>query len=102
MHAPHVDPLNPAILDRCAKVWVDEASKRGRVNLYYADRLERWETIAPLVDMSGRASMLPQRGIEGMHNRIRGVKKGSVKIKDNGVHVGKRGDQGHKRLRVQL
>ena len=56
---PHVDPLNPAVLDRCAKVWVDESGKRGRVNLYYADRLERWETVAALVDASGQVSGMP-------------------------------------------
>ena len=56
---PHVDPTNPAVLDRAAKVWVDEPSKRGRVNLYYTDRLERWETITPLVDATGSPSLMP-------------------------------------------
>ena len=58
---PHVDPVNPAVLDRAAKVWVDQPSKHGRVNLYYPDRLERWETITPLVDASGATSMMPAR-----------------------------------------
>jgi len=47
---PHVDDLNPDVLDWAAKIWRDPASKRGRVNLYYANRLERWQTVTPIAD----------------------------------------------------
>lgn len=42
--APHVDPDDPDRLDYAAKPWIDAATGRGRVNIYYADRLERWVT----------------------------------------------------------
>lgn len=61
---PHVDELNPDVLDRAAKIWRDPASKRGRCNLYYADVLERWETVNPLptsgsLDDSWSSSSMP-------------------------------------------
>ena len=39
---PFVDDLDPAVLDRAAKPWI--AHGHGRVNIYYADRVERWVT----------------------------------------------------------
>lgn len=44
---PHVDPDDSAVLDRAAKVWT--ADGYGRVNVYYADRVERWITAAPVL-----------------------------------------------------
>lgn len=42
-----LDPEDPSVLDVAWKVWVDR-SGHGRVNLYYADRVERWATIAKI------------------------------------------------------
>lgn len=56
---PHVDSLNPAVLDRCAKIWVDETTGLGRVSIYYADRIERWETCEKLVSEAGSISEMP-------------------------------------------
>lgn len=59
---PHIDPLNPGVLDRCAMVWVDTETGKGRVNLYYPDRLERWQSIGKLTTASTDAtSLLPIR-----------------------------------------
>lgn len=47
---PHVDELNDEVLDRCAKVWRDGQTKHGRINIYYTDRVDRWETVNPIPD----------------------------------------------------
>ena len=41
---PHVDPIDPDRLDWAAKVWIDPDTGRGRVNVYYADRVEQYAT----------------------------------------------------------
>lgn len=46
---PHVDPVDPDRLDWASKLWVDQASRHGRVNVYYPDRVERWRTVNRLV-----------------------------------------------------
>ncbi|MGD7788206.1 phage portal protein [Propionibacteriaceae bacterium Y1700] len=43
---PHVDPVDPDRLDWAAKVWYDRGLRRGRVNVYYTDRVERYRTLA--------------------------------------------------------
>ncbi len=45
---PHVDPYDPDRLDWAAKPWIVDST--GRVNVYYADRVERWRTVNPVVD----------------------------------------------------
>ena len=45
---PVVDPEDPDRLLHAAKVWLDTTTGRGRVNVYYADRLERWATLGAI------------------------------------------------------
>lgn len=59
--APHADPDNPAVLDWCAKIWTDGSSKRGRVNIYYPDRVERWETRDTLSGDTQASATLPEQ-----------------------------------------
>lgn len=49
---PHVNPLDSSVLDWAAKVWFDTATRRGRVNVYYADRVERYATATQLAEGS--------------------------------------------------
>lgn len=47
---PHVDPMAPDRLDWAAKIWVlgEHPHAYARVNVYYADRVERWIMREPL------------------------------------------------------
>lgn len=49
---PRVDDENPDVLLWAARVWVD-GFNRGRVNIYHADRCERFATKLPLKDGAG-------------------------------------------------
>lgn len=42
-----LDPEDPTVLEVAWKIWIDR-SGHGRVNLYYADRVERWATVAKI------------------------------------------------------
>ena len=55
---PSVDPDRPDQLEWAARVWCD-AHNYGRVNLYYADRLERWRTVDPVRQSASDAANLP-------------------------------------------
>ncbi|GAA2184966.1 hypothetical protein GCM10009785_34920 [Brooklawnia cerclae] len=50
---PHVDPDNQEVLDRAARVWVDSTTRHARVNIYYADRCERYISRLPVVEKDG-------------------------------------------------
>ena len=52
MIVPHYDLERPEELDYAARVWLD-SSKRARVNIYYRDRLERYETVQPIPFTTG-------------------------------------------------
>lgn len=45
---PHIDPANPDRLDWAARIWIDPDTRLGRVNLYYPDVVERWQTATAL------------------------------------------------------
>lgn len=45
---PKVSDLDPDVLDWAAKFWTH--AEHGRVNVYYPDRVERYVTVAPLIN----------------------------------------------------
>ncbi len=45
---PHVDAVDPGVLDWAAKVWIDRDRRVGRVNVYTAQGVERWQTTTPI------------------------------------------------------
>lgn len=49
---PHVSPDDPSALDWAAKIWFDSTIRRGRINVYYADRVERYATAGVLSEGS--------------------------------------------------
>lgn len=63
---PHVDTLAPDRLDWAAKLWAEgkQPHARGRVNIYYADRVERWATREVLT-----GSTLPEQPSAWMRHR---------------------------------
>ena len=56
---PHVDELDPDRLDWAAKPWIT-SDNFGRVNIYYADRVERFRTVAKLAEGASYTDM-PER-----------------------------------------
>lgn len=53
---PKVDPEDPSQLAWLARCWF--LGKRARVNVYYADRVERWATIADIANLDSRGNPL--------------------------------------------
>lgn len=47
---PHIDPENPDQLDWAARVWVDKQTRHARVNIYWPDVIERYQTVQPLAE----------------------------------------------------
>lgn len=55
---PKVSDTDPGVLDWAAKIWFDRALKRGRINVYYGDRVERFVTGN---DLAGDRIELPEQ-----------------------------------------
>lgn len=56
---PHVDELDPDRLDWAAKPWIT-SDNFGRVNIYYADRVERFRTVGKLAEDASYTDMPEQ------------------------------------------
>ena len=41
----HYDPEQPGVIDLAAKMWQDEDTEQMRLNLYFADRIEKYRTV---------------------------------------------------------
>ena len=55
---PKTSATDPGILEYAAKIWVDE-KRLGRINVYYADRVERFATMNPFT--AGTDPDLPEQ-----------------------------------------